>query len=52
MRLPCMQAGPRKVLIVKKPVPAAAKTLADMANWLQRRGLQVTRQRDKADRQF
>lgn len=35
------EAGPRKVLIVKKPVPAAANTLRDMATWLQRRGLQV-----------
>lgn len=35
------QAGPRKVLIVKKPVAAAASTLKDMAAWLQKRGLQV-----------
>lgn len=37
-----LQRGPRKVLIVKKPVPAAAITLREMASWLQKRGLQVT----------
>lgn len=36
-----MQAGPQKVLIVKKPVPAAATALRDMATWLQKRGVQV-----------
>jgi hypothetical protein len=35
------EAGPRSVLIVKKPVPAAAATLQEMAAWLQRHGLQV-----------
>lgn len=35
------ESGPHKVLIVKKPVAAAATTLRDMATWLQKRGLQV-----------
>jgi hypothetical protein len=30
------------VLIVKKPVPAAAAQLEEMANWLQQQGLQVS----------
>lgn len=36
-----LQAGPRRVLIVKKPVPAAAAQLEEMANWLEQQGLQV-----------
>eukprot|EP00879_Flechtneria_rotunda_P020439 GHRR01021504.1.p1 GENE.GHRR01021504.1~~GHRR01021504.1.p1 ORF type:complete len:432 (+),score=133.73 GHRR01021504.1:71-1297(+) len=35
------QGAPQRVLIVKKPVPAAAQLLADMAQWLQQHGLQV-----------
>jgi hypothetical protein len=35
------QGGPKRVLIVKKPVPAAAAQLEEMANWLQQQGLQV-----------
>jgi hypothetical protein len=39
--LVCDQGGPRRVLIVKKPVPAAAAQLEEMATWLQQQGLQV-----------
>lgn len=36
-----LQGGPRRVLIVKKPVPAAGAQLEEMATWLQQQGLQV-----------
>jgi len=38
-----MQGGPQRVLIVKKPVPAASALLKEMASWLEQRGLQVRR---------
>ena len=46
--LPCLgcptsaaQAGPQRVLIVKKPVPAATAQLLEMGQWLQQQGLQA-----------
>eukprot|EP00775_Hariotina_reticulata_P003609 gene3609-3873_t len=35
------KGGPQRVLIVKKPVPAASAVLLEMASWLEQRGLQV-----------
>eukprot|EP00878_Enallax_costatus_P016953 GHUV01017796.1.p1 GENE.GHUV01017796.1~~GHUV01017796.1.p1 ORF type:complete len:392 (+),score=79.94 GHUV01017796.1:503-1678(+) len=35
------QCGPKRVLLVKKPVPAAAAMLREMAQWLEGQGLQV-----------
>ncbi|WIA28762.1 hypothetical protein OEZ86_011295 [Tetradesmus obliquus] len=46
------QGGPRRVLIVKKPVPAAGAQLEEMATWLQQQGLQVFVERAVHQQEF
>jgi hypothetical protein len=36
-----LQDIPRRVLIIKKPIPEAAQMLLEMAEWLQNKGVQV-----------
>lgn len=36
-----MQGGPKRVLIVKKPIAAAGTMLLEMADWLLKQGVQV-----------